>query len=371
MAKRAHRLGLNNLLFSVFWWMLQKISPKQGKTLLYWGLQSGAFPNRAVFDPVLMSSFFQHTLHTPIGIGAGFDNKANVIDDLIFMGAGFGELGPYTLEPENPTVEEFYLKKDKAVVTQSLGVQNPGVSRMIPILTNRRYLPNIIGVNITSTSYSEEENIKMGRHMTYEEEFDMMARKVAPFCDYITLDFSTAGMALSAIPTDASAFVPMIKGIKKAVSEAAPIQTPLIFVKLPLSMTPLEMSLVCQNVVAAEVDAVIVGAPASLYHMPIRLSKPMTAGMLSGRPLKTYMIEMISRVRQFTQAQVPIMACDGVFTGRDAYEMIAAGASWVQVGTVLQYEGPAAITKINRELAQILKEKGFSSVKDAVGADYR
>lgn len=371
MAKRAHRRNLNNLLFSLFWWGIQKISPKRGRILLYWGLQSGAFPNTSVFDPVLMSGFFGHTLHTPIGIGSGFDNKANVVDDLIFMGAGFGELGPYTLEAENPIEEEFYLKKDKAIVVQSLGIKNPGVLRMIPTLTNRRYLPNIVGINLTSTSYSEDENIKMGRHITFEEEFDIMARKVAPFCDYITLDFSGTGTVLSTFPADASTFVPLVKRIKKAVAEAAPIQTPRIFVKLPLSMTPLEMPMVCQNMVDAGVDAAIVGAPISLFHTSIHLSKPMHAGMLFGKPIKMHIIEMVSRVRQFTQAQIPIIACDGIFSGRDAYDMIAAGASWLQINTVLRYDGPTAITRINRELARILKERGYASVKEAIGADYR
>lgn len=371
MAKRAHRRNLNNLLFSLFWWMLQKISPKQGRTLLYWGLQSGAFPNISVFDPVLMSDFFGHTLHTPVGIASGFDNKANVMDDLIFMGAGFGELGPYTLDFENPIVEEFYLKKDKAIVVQSLGVRNPGILQMIPKLTNRRYLPNIIGVNVTSTSLSEEENVKMGRHMPFEEEFDIMTRKVAPFCDYITIDFSGTGTVLSTFPADASTFIPMIKQVKKAAFEAAPIQTPRIFVKLPLSMTPLELPMVCQNVLEAGVDAVIIGSPISLFQASVHLTKPFHAGMLSGMPVKMHTIEMISRVRQFTQAKVPIIACDGIFSGRDAYDMIAAGASWLQINSVLRYDGPSAITKINRELARILKEKGFSSVKEAVGADYQ
>ena len=100
--KRASRLNLNNILFSLFWSLIQKLSPKYGERMLYWGLQSGAFPNRSHEDPILKTNVLGFDLNTPIGIGAGFDKQVSVIDDLIFMGAGFGEFGPYTLEKENP-----------------------------------------------------------------------------------------------------------------------------------------------------------------------------------------------------------------------------------------------------------------------------
>ncbi len=368
---RAHRRNLNNLLFSLFWWMLHKVSPSQGGNLLYWGLQSGAFPNTSVLDKSLTTDFFGHTLHTPVGIGSGFDVKANVIDDLIFMGAGFGEFGPYTLEYENPTMETRYLKKDKSIVVESLGYKNPGLVNMVSTFTNRRYLPNVVGIAITSTAYSEGENIKMGRHMTYEEELSLMARKIAPFCDYITLDFSHPETGLSSLVSDESGFVAVVRAVRKAIGEAAPVQTPHLFVKLPIDLTSLELPIVTKNLIRAQVDAVIVGEPLSLFHTPVKLSKNIRAGMLSGKAIKPFVIDKVSKIRQFTNAQVPIIAHGGIFSGQDAYDMIAAGASYVEIGTVLKYDGPSAITKINKELAAILKAKGFTSVQQAIGADYR
>jgi dihydroorotate dehydrogenase len=52
---------------------------------------------------------------------------------------------------------------------------------------------------------------------------------------------------------------------------------------------------------------------------------------------------------------VPIIGVGGVFTGKDAYEMIAAGASLVQIYTSLSYEGPPIVRKIKSELADILR----------------
>ena len=368
--KRASGLNLNNILFSFFWWLIQKISPKRGEKLLYWGLQSGAFPNRFKPDPVLATNVMGFHFKTPIGIGAGLDSQGNVIDDLIFMGAGFGEFGPYTLEREKPTTETFFLRKDKAIVVQSLGYKNNGILNTVQMFTNRRYLPNVISINITITAESEGENVKQGRIMSYAEEFDMMVRKIAPYTDMITVNFSHPETELSGLISDKSTMVPLLKGIKQAALEAAPIQRPRILVKIPLNVTPLELPLVCQNLISAGVDGVVVAGPLSLSATRLNLSKQQYAGMLSGMPAHKYVVEMISKVYQFTKGKLPIIACGGVFSGMDAYACIAAGASLVQIGTVLRFEGPKAVTKINRDLSAIIQKKGLKSVNEAVGIDF-
>lgn len=367
---RARRLNLNNILFSLFWWFIQKISPKHGEKLMFWGLKAGAFPNRSQNDPILETEVCGFHLKTPIGIGPGFDRQGNVVDDLIFMGAGFGEFGPYTLEHENPTTETYYLRKDKAIVTQSLGYKNLGVSNILPLLINRRYLPNIISVNITSTAESEEENVKQGRLMSYAEEFETMVRKVAPYTDIITVNLAHPETELSTLLSDASSLVPLLKTIKKASLEAAPIQRPRIWVKIPLTITPLEVPMICQNLMDAGIDAVVVGGALSLSQAKVPLTHQYTAGMLSGAPNKRYVLEMISKVYQFTKGQLPIVACGGIFSGFDAYACLAAGASLLQIGTVLRFDGPKAVTKINKELSVILKQKGLKSVSEAVGIDF-
>ena len=58
----------------------------------------------------------------------------------------------------------------------------------------------------------------------------------------------------------------------------------------------------------------------------------------------------------------------GVFDARDAFDKIAAGASLVQAYTGFIYTGPTFAREVNEGLAKILKERGFSSVDEAVGS---
>lgn len=93
-------------------------------------------------------------------------------------------------------------------------------------------------------------------------------------------------------------------------------------------------------------------------------------GMLAGEPIKEMGTELIRRIYQNTMGKLPIIACGGVFTGQDAFEKITAGASLIQIHSSLIFEGPNVVNRINKELAEILREKGYKSVMDAVGTDF-
>jgi len=60
----------------------------------------------------------------------------------------------------------------------------------------------------------------------------------------------------------------------------------------------------------------------------------------------------------------------GVASGKDAFEMILAGASGVSIGTA-SFGDPSAVFRIQNDLREILIAKGFSSVKEAVGFAHR
>lgn len=57
----------------------------------------------------------------------------------------------------------------------------------------------------------------------------------------------------------------------------------------------------------------------------------------------------------------------GVFNGKDAYEKIKAGASMIQIYTSLIYEGPPIVTRIKKELADLIVADGYANVTDCIG----
>ena len=93
-----------------------------------------------------------------------------------------------------------------------------------------------------------------------------------------------------------------------------------------------------------------------------------TAGGLSGAPLLQPSTECLGQLYRLTKGRIPLIGCGGVASGADAYAKIRAGASLVQIYTGLIYEGPGLAKAIVGGLARLLREAGFSEVKQAVGA---
>jgi dihydroorotate dehydrogenase (NAD+) catalytic subunit len=92
-------------------------------------------------------------------------------------------------------------------------------------------------------------------------------------------------------------------------------------------------------------------------------------GGLSGPAIRPIAVRAIYQVRQ-ALPNVSILGMGGVTNGKDAFEMILAGASGVSVGTA-SFRDPAAVYRIQNELREILMAKGFGSVKEAVGFAHR
>jgi dihydroorotate dehydrogenase (NAD+) catalytic subunit len=92
-------------------------------------------------------------------------------------------------------------------------------------------------------------------------------------------------------------------------------------------------------------------------------------GGLSGPAIRPIAVRAIYQVHE-ALPNVPILGMGGVSSGRDALELILAGAKGVSIGTA-SFGDPAAIITIQNELIDLLKARGFTSVAQAVGYAHR
>jgi dihydroorotate dehydrogenase (NAD+) catalytic subunit len=92
-------------------------------------------------------------------------------------------------------------------------------------------------------------------------------------------------------------------------------------------------------------------------------------GGLSGPAIRPVAVRCVWQVHQ-ALPDVPILGMGGIRTGLDALEFILAGASAVSVGTTV-FGDPTAPMRILHELAHALSQRGFASLRDAVGLAHR
>ncbi len=65
--------------------------------------------------------------------------------------------------------------------------------------------------------------------------------------------------------------------------------------------------------------------------------------------------------------EIKIIGTGGVTSGRDVYDHILCGADLVEVGSQLAIEGVAVFERLERELSEIIIEKGYTSLADFRG----
>ncbi|HET8856206.1 MAG TPA: dihydroorotate dehydrogenase [Nitrososphaeraceae archaeon] len=96
--------------------------------------------------------------------------------------------------------------------------------------------------------------------------------------------------------------------------------------------------------------------------MPILSNK---IGGLSGFPLKPIGVRCVYEISK--KVNIPVIGCGGIFTWEDALEYILAGATAIELGSVIGCEGLKAFNQIKLGLIRYLEKKGYRNIKEIVG----
>ena len=96
--------------------------------------------------------------------------------------------------------------------------------------------------------------------------------------------------------------------------------------------------------------------------MPILSNK---IGGLSGIPLKPIGVRCVYEISK--KVTIPVIGCGGIFTWEDALEYILAGATAIELGSVIGYEGLKAFDQIKVGIIRYLKKKDYKNIKEIVG----
>lgn len=88
-------------------------------------------------------------------------------------------------------------------------------------------------------------------------------------------------------------------------------------------------------------------------------------GGMSGPAIKPIAIRCVYDA--FEATDIPIVGVGGIRNYSDVVEFLYAGASAVQIGTSIMYEGPEIFGRINSDLEDFLEDSEFNSIEEMVG----
>src|SRR5215469_5574682 len=233
----------------------------------------------------------------------------------------------------------------------SIGLQGPGIDAFL-----QRDLPWLLTqgaravVSIAGSSAGE-----------YAE----LARRLsdAPGVTAIEVNISCPNVedrgTVFACDPDAAATV--IEGVRASARYDIPV-----FAKLSPDVT--DIVTIARACVAAGADGLSLINTLLGMAVDTQTMRPVLAGLtggLSGPAIRPIAVRCIWQVRQ-ALPDLPIIGMGGVMTGRDALELMLAGASMVSVGTVI-FHDPSACARILRELDDELARRGIERISQVVG----
>ncbi len=323
------------------------------------------FERQLPIEPFPETQLFGLKFPNPIGIAAGFDKNGIAADALSALGFGFVEVGTVThlAQPGNPKPRLFRLPKDRALINRQ-GFNNHGAAALAQRLSKRR--PDcVLGVNIGKSRAIELEDATAD----YLASFEL----VHPFADYIAINVSSPNTPNLRELQRADALEALLNSLQARNRELASAQKteprPLLVKIAPdLGSGDLEdIAGVAQRTKLAGIIATNTTTSRAKLSTPAADVSSFGNGGLSGAPLRSRSTEVIAELYRLTNGKLPIIGVGGIFTAKDAWEKICAGASLVQLYTGFVYQGWAVARDINNGLKKIMEKEGVKHLDQAVG----
>ena len=308
-------------------------------------------------DPLLAVDWSGLHFANPVGVAAGFDKRADLVDGLALLGFGHIEVGTVTPRPQpgNPRPRLFRLPEDTALINR-LGFNSPGMVAVARALRARRSRDVIVGVNI-----GKNRDTPLERAV---EDYVATFVALAPLADYVAVNISSPNTPGLRRLHERAALEMLLHELMR-LNHALPHPRP-IALKVSPDETPDQLEAVVRAGCEAGIAAFI-ATNTTLARDGLHSRLAIETGGLSGRPLTQRARQVIGTIYRLTHGAPPVIGVGGIATAEDAYQHIRAGARLIQIYTGMVYAGPAIARDIKQGLARRLRRDGFTSLEEAVG----
>ncbi|MBE45175.1 MAG: dihydroorotate dehydrogenase (quinone) [Euryarchaeota archaeon] len=325
----------------------------------------GSILNRLYKSPELPIEVFGNLFRHPLGLAAGFDKGAEALLSWSRLGFSWCEYGGVTRYPQegNEKPRMFRANKHRALVN-SMGFNNPGASEVRKRLIERKSADKWPNSPVAA-------NIGRSKKVSNDQAADDYAATLDhlwEYADIFVLNISspnTPGLRELQENDYLESILKSCTGLKERKETTKPI-----LVKL----SPDSPDEILRETVSISIRNGIDGIVAS--NTTVKRPPPLSTqsrkafannGGLSGRPLHSRALEVISMSFDESRGRIPVIGVGGIDSKDSAWEAIISGSSLIQIYSALVFNGPSVTSSIVKGLKDRVKESGFSSISEAVG----
>lgn len=299
----------------------------------------------SVPDKNLERTLFGIRFPNPVGLAAGFDKDARLIDALATLGFGFIEIGTLTpkAQPGNDKPRLFRLPADQALINR-MGFNNEGVEAAVTRLKQRKSSV-IVGGNIGKNKITPNEQAL--------DDYTICFEALYPYVDYFVVNVSSPNTPNLRALQEKEPLKQLLNGVR-TLNEKKPTPKP-VLLKIAPDLNEAQLLDVVEILQETKTDGVIATNTTisrdGLETTELRIAE-IGPGGLSGRPLTKRATEVIAFLRTKLGPEFPIIGVGGIMTPEDALEKLKAGADLVQIYTGFIYEGPGFVKSINQAIVR-------------------
>jgi dihydroorotate dehydrogenase len=342
--------------------LLWALDPEDAHALAVKALRFMPLPRPAADPRQLAVRAFGLNFPNPVGLAAGFDKNAQVVDALLRLGFGSVEIGTVTPRPQagNPRPRLFRLEADQGVINR-LGFNNDGEAAVLARLAARAGQGGIVGLNVGANRDSVDR----------AADYVRLIEAFAPVAGYFTVNVSspnTPGLRDLQQAKALDALLARVVDARERVRFRA--GTTPVLLKIAPDLTLSDLDDVVGIARKHRLDGMIVANTTLARPPSLRArDKAEEAGGLSGRPLFKLSNRMLAETFVRAEGAFPLIGAGGIDSGPAAIAKIKAGASLLQLYTGLIYRGIGLVAEIKADLMAALKRGHRDSLASMVGVD--
>ena len=307
-----------------------------------WGVKSLLKNLYQLEDKRLAREVLGLKFKNPLGLAAGFDKNASMIEELAEFGFGFIEIGTVTPlpQPGNEKPRMFRLPQDDALINR-LGFNNQGVDLVAARLKQVQRKGLIIGGNIGKNKLTSNEDAVNDYIKCFDRLFDVV--------DYFVVNVSSPNTPGLRELQEKEPLKHILNTLQQR-NNKNQITRP-ILLKIAPDLTNSQLDDIIEIVMETKIAGVI-ATNTTISRDDLLSSENLKkeSGGLSGKPLTMRSTEVIRYLSKHSNKSFVIVGVGGIHSPEDALEKIQAGASLIQIYTGFIYEGPGLIKRILKGL---------------------
>jgi len=308
--------------------------------------------NYFVNDAALHQNILGIEFKNPVGLAAGFDKDGEYIDSIAALGFGYSEIGTVTPRPQegNAKPRLFRLKEEQSI-QNAMGFNNRGGEFMLKKVQNRACEGYPIGINIGKNKTTTQEEAL--------SDYEYLLEVFESYGSYLVINISSPN-------TPGLRDLQNEQFIMQLFTMAKTITTKPVFLKIAPDMERQDAIGLCGVAIEAGASGIIATNTTVDYTLS---SNAKDFGGISGKLLTQKSFELFEAIAKVYYGKTVLISVGGIDNALEAYRRIKAGASLIQLYSMLIYEGPQLIKEINDGLLVLLKEDGYKNIQEAIGAD--